>query len=103
RAALAVIFAYQGLVPKVIVRHGDELSMLRAAGIPVTLTTTVLTALGIAEVALAVTLLVRWSRVWPAWICAIAMPIATTIVALRSPMFFGAVQSFLVESGRRGA
>jgi hypothetical protein len=90
RVALSAIFAYQGLVPKLIVRHGDELSMLRSAGIPATLTTTALTAIGIAEVALAVSLLVSWSRSWPVWICGIAIPIATATVALHSPMFFGA-------------
>jgi hypothetical protein len=90
RVALAGIFAYQGLVPKLIARHGDELSMLRAGGIPATFAAAVLSALGIAEIALAIALLVSWSRSWPAWICAIAMPIATTMVALHSPMFFKA-------------
>jgi len=90
RIALATIFAYQGLVPKLIVRHGDELSMLRSAGIPATLTAATLLTIGIAEVALAVGLLASWSRAWPVWICGIAMPIAAAIVAVHSPMFFGA-------------
>jgi hypothetical protein len=90
RVALAAIFVYQGLVPKLIVRHADELSMLRNGGIPATLTTTALVAIGIAEITLALSLLVSWSRSWPAWVCAIAMSIATAIVALRSPTFFGA-------------
>ena len=51
------------------------------------MTTAALVAIGIAEVALAVGLVVSWSRSWPAWVCGIAMPIATAIVALRSPMF----------------
>jgi uncharacterized membrane protein YphA (DoxX/SURF4 family) len=90
RVALAGIFAYQGLIPKLIVQHADELSMLRAAGIPATFTPGVLSALGIAEIALALALLVSLSRSWPAWICAVSMPIATTMVALHSPMFFEA-------------
>jgi hypothetical protein len=90
RTALAAIFAYQGLVPTLIVRHGDELAMLRAANIPANIAPMVLTGLGIAEITFALALLVSWHRSWPDWICTIAMPIATIIVAFCSPLFFGA-------------
>ena len=88
RTALVAIFFYQGLVPKVIVGHGDELAMLQAAGISVTLAPTVVTGLGLVEAAFAALLLLAWCRSWPAWACVISMPIATTIVALQSPRFF---------------
>ena len=90
RVALAAVFAYQGIVPKLLVRHVDEIAMIRAAGVPTALTTTALAALGICELAMAAVLLVAWSRSWPAWLCLVSMPIAATLVALRSPAFFGA-------------
>ena len=34
RMALAVVFAYQGLVPKLLVHHVDEIAMMAAAGVP---------------------------------------------------------------------
>jgi len=90
RASLAAVFAYQGIVPKLIARHTDEISMLRSAGVPAALTRGALDALGILELAFAAALLVAWSRAWPAWLCLVSMPIATTVVALHSPAFFDA-------------
>jgi hypothetical protein len=90
RAALVAVFAYQGLVPKLLVQHVDELAMLRAAGVPAPLTSAALMSLGIAEVALAAALLVASSRAWPLWICVVSMPTATAIVAAHSPAFFEA-------------
>ena len=88
RMALAVVFVYQGLVPKLLVRHVDEIAMMAAAGVPTQVTMPAVAALGFAELALAAGLLVRWSRAWPVWLCLIAMPIATIGVATSSPAFF---------------
>src|SRR5882724_2614229 len=49
RAGLALIFAYHGLVPKLLGRHVDEMAMLRDAGVGVESTWAVLATLGIAE------------------------------------------------------
>jgi len=90
RTALAIVFAYQGLVPKLLTRHVDEIALLAAAGVPARLTTGAVTALGFAELALAAALFAGWSRAWPAWVCLVAMPIATLAVAISSPSFFAA-------------
>ncbi|HEX9636889.1 MAG TPA: DoxX-like family protein [Acidobacteriota bacterium] len=90
RVALAAVFAYQGLVPKLLARHPDEIAMMEAAGMPTTQSVAAVAALGLAELALAVTLVVAWSRTWPLWLCLVAMSIATTVVSLCSPAFFGA-------------
>jgi hypothetical protein len=90
RVALAVIFAYQGLVPKLLVSHIDEISMLRDAGVSPAAMDIALNALGISELALAAALFVAWRRSWPALLCLVSMPIATAAVALRSPRFFEA-------------
>ncbi|HEX9813724.1 MAG TPA: DoxX-like family protein, partial [Myxococcota bacterium] len=90
RVALAAVFAYQGLVPKLLARHADEIAMMQAAGVPATQSVAALGALGLAEVALAVALLVASCRAWPLWLCLVAIPIATAVVASSSPAFFGA-------------
>src|SRR3954467_11963299 len=71
-------------------RHVDEISMMSAEGVPAAMTPTTLVVLGGAELGLSALLLVAWCRPWPAWLCLIPMPIATIIVALRSPAFFSA-------------
>jgi hypothetical protein len=90
RTALAVIFAYQGLVPKLIARHVDEMAMLGNAGVPGDATNIALNVLGISELALAVALLLAWRKPWPALLCLALMPIITAAVWLRSPQFFEA-------------
>lgn len=90
RVALAFIFAYQGVVPKLVARHVDEVSMLQNAGVSPAFTDIALNALGMFEVALAAALLLAWHRRWPALLCFAAMLIATAAVALQSPRFFAA-------------
>jgi hypothetical protein len=90
RAALAAVLAYQGIVPKLLVLHVDEIALIGAAGVPATLTAAAVTALGFAEIALAAVLLVAWSRAWPLWLCLVGMAIATIVVAFFSPAFFQA-------------
>jgi hypothetical protein len=90
RLALVGVFAYQGVVPKLLVRHPDEIAMVEASGVATTLASAAATSMGVAELLLAAALLAAWSRSWPVWVCVLAMPIATIIVALTSPAFFGA-------------
>ena len=93
RLALAIVFAYQGLVPKLLARHVDELAMMAAAGVPARMTAAATAGLGLGELGLAAALLVRWSRRWPVCLCLMAMPLATIGVALSSPAFLEAAFS----------
>jgi uncharacterized membrane protein YphA (DoxX/SURF4 family) len=90
RLALVAIFMYQGLVPKLLGRHADELAMLGDAGIPADVRPFVLAALGVCEIALGLALLMAWCRRWPAWVSLASMLVATTIVEVHSPRFFAA-------------
>jgi DoxX-like protein len=85
RLSLAFIFAYHGLVPKLIANDADELAMLRNAGIPPELTGTAMIVLGLAELLFAAGLLVYWRRKEPVIIALVMMFIATIGVALTSP------------------
>jgi len=90
RVGLALIFAYQGLVPKLIARHADEIAMLRDVGVAADMTGMAVTALGISEVVLAASLLFAWHRRWPSSLCIGLMVLATIIVGVNSPRYFDA-------------
>jgi hypothetical protein len=90
RGALAAVFAYHGLVPKLLRRDPNELAMLRDAHVPAEWLHTLLTGLGFAELAWAIVLLQFWNRRWPAVGCVIVMLAATLTVAVYSPRYLGA-------------
>ena len=90
RLALAAIFAYQGVVPKILTTNSDELALLTDAGIGTAIAPVALIALGVLELTFAGALLVAWDRRWPLWLCLAAMLLATADVALNSPRFLTA-------------
>jgi DoxX-like protein len=65
RVGLALIFAYHGLAPKLLGPHADEIAMLRDVGVAAEGTGAMLTMLGIAELLLALSLVMFWHRRWP--------------------------------------
>jgi hypothetical protein len=64
--------------------------MLRDAGVAAERTGALLTLLGIAELLLALGLLVFWHRRWPPMVCVGMMLLATIGVAVSSPRYLGA-------------
>jgi hypothetical protein len=90
RIALAAVFAYQGVVPKILTTDPDELSLLHDAGIGAALAPTALHALGALELVFAAALLAAWHRRWPLWVCLGTMVLATVDVAVNSPQFLTA-------------
>lgn len=90
RVALAAVFTYQGLVPKLIVRHSDEIAMLAEAGVAPDAAYIGLTSLGVAEIVLAAALVIAWRQRWPLAVCIACMAAATAVVGVHSPRFFEA-------------
>ena len=90
RMAVVFIFAYQGLVPKLLARHADELAMLRDAGLSGHAAPTALVLAGAAELVFALALLFCWRSRWPALMTLGLMAIATVGVGLRSPAYLEA-------------
>jgi uncharacterized membrane protein YphA (DoxX/SURF4 family) len=90
RIALAAVFAYQGVVPKLLARSVDEVAMLRDVGVSADVTDIAVIALGILELAFAAALLVAWHRRWPVFVCLGSMLLATAVVGLSSPRYFEA-------------
>jgi hypothetical protein len=90
RVGLTLIFAYHGLVPKLLGPHADEVAMFRDAGVAAESTGALLTLLGTAELLLAVCLMVFWHRRWPPMVCLGLVLLATIGVAVTSPRYLGA-------------
>jgi hypothetical protein len=87
RGTLALVFAYHGLVPKLLMRDADELAMLRDSHIPSDWLAPALSAVGIAELAFASVLLLFWRQRWPPVACLVLMLAATVAVIAFSPHY----------------
>jgi len=90
RSGLALVFAYHGIVPKLLIRHPDEIAILRDAGFTSEHCGKVLTAFGISEVMLSLCLLIFWHCRWPSAACLVLMLAGTIGVAVTSPRYLGA-------------
>ena len=85
RVGLAAIFAYHGLVPKLLGPDPGEVALMNAAGVPGALTGPAIVAFGIVEIAFAVILLRAWHRAWPAYLALAFAAAATVVVGLTAP------------------
>ena len=64
RSAIALIWIYHGLIPKIIFQHSTELELVAKGPLVVNETTTILIA-GVCEVLLGVCVLLFWRQRWP--------------------------------------
>lgn len=90
RLALALVWLYEGFVPKLIFRHPDELTMLRSFGLFGAEARDWCVAIGLIEVAVGLTLIFAWHSRWPLWLTLVAMPAAVLAVAIQAPQFLAA-------------
>ena len=90
RIGLALVFAYHGLVPKLLGPHPDEVAMLRDAGVAARHTALAVTFFGLGELLLSACLLVFWRRRAPLLIVLALMIVATMGVAINSPRYLDA-------------
>lgn len=82
RVGLALIWVYQGLVPKLLVSHLAERAPFVRLGLEAVADEAVI-VLGVVEVALGVALLVRWRSAWLAYLAGL-LPVGLTTGALLS-------------------
>ena len=87
RAALAFVFIYHGLVPKLLHPHADEIVMLRAAGLTADKIAGALTLLGLAEVFLGLCFLIFPFHRWPISIALGVVLMATIAVSVSAPQY----------------
>ncbi|MEM6785159.1 MAG: DoxX-like family protein [Bacteroidota bacterium] len=85
RIALALLFLYHGLVPKLLAQHPDELALVLAGGVSPSVAPFVVQAIGTAEVLWAGLLFVLWRARWPLVLTAALMVVALASVAATAP------------------
>jgi uncharacterized membrane protein YphA (DoxX/SURF4 family) len=90
RVGLAIIFAYHGLVPKLLLSHPDELAMLRDLGVPPGQLQLLAFGFGAGEMLFALCLLMFWRSRWPVVLTVGFALIATLVVGSASPRYLGA-------------
>ncbi|MGE3801851.1 MAG: DoxX-like family protein [Candidatus Kapaibacterium sp.] len=73
RATVAFVWLWHGLVPKLIVKHPDEVTPLFGMGIDPETAWTIVTFSGIGEILFALLILILWRARWPLWLTIIAM------------------------------
>jgi uncharacterized membrane protein YphA (DoxX/SURF4 family) len=89
RVGLAIIFAYHGLVPKLLLQNADEFAMLRDVGVSPDKLHAIVVVAGFGEILFAVCLLAFWRFRWPAVLIIAFAFLATIGVAYGSPRYFG--------------
>jgi uncharacterized membrane protein YphA (DoxX/SURF4 family) len=90
RLAVAFIWFYHGLVPKLIDRNPDEVRMLHDAGIASTHLSRAITFVGTVEICFALAIILFWKSRWTLWFTIGAMVLATLGVAVNSPAYLTA-------------
>lgn len=97
--AVAAIWLYQGLVPKLFGPHPDEAAMSAAFGIPAHLQAPASYAAGAGEVVLAICILVLRRQRWPHLVSAIGMAVLLLFVAIFVPRFLMGAFNPVVMNG----
>ena len=90
RGAIAFIWFYHGLIPKLLYPHEDELAMNVAAGFSPAGASQLATIGGVLEIVMSVVVLAFWRHRWPMVLTVIAMIGLLAFVALMQPMLLAA-------------
>ena len=95
---VAGIWLYQGLVPKLLGPHRDELAMSAAFGIPPAFQAPVSYAAGVGELLLGMCILLLPRRAWPQLVSALATAVLLAFVAIYTPSYlFGAFNPVVIN------
>ena len=90
RLAVALIWLYQGVVPKLLYHNSDELRMLADAGVRSAHLANWTSSFGWLETGFAMILIVFWKARWPLWCTILAMFAATSAVVINSSAYLTA-------------
>lgn len=88
RIAVAFVWLWHGLMPKLIFRDPLEVSMVTDAGVGEAAAEWIARAAGWAEAAMAVVMIRWWNARWPAWTTILLMTTAVAGLAVNSPVLF---------------
>jgi hypothetical protein len=90
RVGIAFVWLYQGLVPKLLGPHPDEVALVREGGVSAAAAPLAVAALGWGEVILGLATLILFRQRWPFLLTVVLMAAATLGVAACSPRWLGA-------------
>lgn len=90
RGSVALVWVYQGVAPKLLGPHADELKLIEQAGVPKEHAAPCAKVLGGVEVAFGLVMLFAFHRRWPLLLTILLMVAATVGVAVNSAPFLGA-------------
>jgi hypothetical protein len=90
RIGLVVAWLYQGIVPKILQQHADELAMLADGGLRGDTARLALIILGCCEIAFGLSMLAVWRATWHFATTILLTTTATLAVALASPRYLTA-------------
>ena len=85
RIAVALVWIYHGLIPKLIFKHKDELEMMSQSGLSADMTSKLVFMAGLIEVCVGVLVLIRWQDRNLLWSTIALMILAVVGVAIKSP------------------
>ena len=87
RYTAAFIWGYQGLVPKLLGPHTDEIALIRASGLPGEHAVRIAQLAGISELALAFALLLYGAHEWPHWVAILTLLAFLLMVCVYAPQY----------------
>jgi uncharacterized membrane protein YphA (DoxX/SURF4 family) len=87
RCALALVWLYQGLVPKLLALHGDEIALIHHGGVPLTSAPAIVWAGGVLEVVFGGMMLLGFRQRWHFPLTMILLFAATLYAAITSPEY----------------
>lgn len=90
RFTVGGIWVYQGLFPKLLGPHPDEIAMAHAFGITAAIQADVSRLVGVGEVLLGVALIALHKHAWPHWLSSVLMAILLAFVVLFTPAYLTA-------------
>jgi uncharacterized membrane protein YphA (DoxX/SURF4 family) len=90
RLAAGFIWIYQGLVPKLLVVHPDEINLLLSGGLSQQEALRILPWIGWGEIIFGLIVIISYRQLWPMLLSAFVMVMATVGVAGASPAYLGA-------------
>lgn len=95
-----MMWIYQGLVPKLLGPHADELSMNQAFGLALEEAIVFSYAAGIAEILMGIMVVVFWRRAWPLHITILAMlGLLAYVMVMNTHFLFGAFNPVIMNVG----
>ncbi|MEK6805742.1 MAG: DoxX-like family protein [Pseudomonadota bacterium] len=85
RGAIAFVWFYHGLVPKLLGPHPDELAMIMAMGLSPSVATYISYMAGVGEIGFAACVLYFRQSEWPLWFTIVSMILLLAFVAVVAP------------------